>query len=98
MVLQSGTEERERIAAAYREAQELVATIPEDNGDARPRIEACFARSDIYRAMDDLACVGWILTALQERLKERNLPGSRKLLEIITESLKLLRPLNPTIH
>lgn len=38
MVLQSGPEDRQRIALAYQEAQQLVATIPTDNGDARPRI------------------------------------------------------------
>lgn len=46
MVLQSGPEDRQRIALAYQEAQQLVATIPTDNGDARPRIVACFERSD----------------------------------------------------
>jgi len=98
MVLQSGPEDRKRIGIAYREAQELVVSIPKDNGDARPRIEACFARSDAYRAVDNIACVGWILTALQERLNERNLPGSRKLLKILTETVKLLLQPETTIH
>ena len=48
MVLQSGPEERQRIALAYQEAQHVVAGIRTDNGDARPRIVACFERSDAY--------------------------------------------------
>lgn len=35
MVLQSDPENRQRIALAYQEAQELVASIPKNNGDAR---------------------------------------------------------------
>ncbi|WP_348628076.1 hypothetical protein [Sinorhizobium sp. BJ1] len=74
MIVQSRPEDRQRIALAYGEAQDLVAGIPKDDGDARPRILACFARSDAYRAEDDVACVGWILTAIQERVNERDLP------------------------
>src|SRR5690606_28837999 len=44
MILQSGSEDRQRIASAYQEAQETVAGIEKDNGDARPRIIACFKR------------------------------------------------------
>ncbi|CCE98465.1 hypothetical protein SFHH103_03974 (plasmid) [Sinorhizobium fredii HH103] len=48
MILQSGPDDRRRIALAYQEAQELIASIPKDNGDAYPRIVACFKRSDTY--------------------------------------------------
>ena len=95
MVLQSGPENRQRIALAYQEAQELVAGIPRNNGDARPRIVACFERSDAYRAADDVACVGWILTAIQERVNERNLPARRKLRKVINNTVRLLPPQNP---
>lgn len=98
MVLQSGPEDRQHIARAYQEAQELVAGIPKDNGDARPRILACFKRSDTYRAADDIACVGWILTALQERVNERNLPEWRKLRKIINDTVKVLSLSEPTLH
>jgi len=81
---------RQRIAAAYREAQQFVAMLPADNGDARPRIVACFERSDAYRATDDIACVGWILTAIQERVNERNLPDWRKLRRVVNNTVKLL--------
>ena len=70
MVTQSTEETRERMALAHKEAQDLVAGIPKENGSARPRIETCFRRSDAYRAVDDVACVGWVLTAIQERVNE----------------------------
>ncbi|WP_292214724.1 hypothetical protein [Mesorhizobium sp.] len=40
MILQSGREDRQRIALAYQEAQTLVASIAKDSDDARPRIAA----------------------------------------------------------
>jgi len=96
MIAQSGPDDRQRIALAHKDAQELVAGIPLDN--ARPRIEACFKRSAAYRAEDDIACVGWILTALQERVNEKNLPGWPKLRKIIKEARKLLPLAEPTVH
>lgn len=98
MVLQSGPEDRQRIAAAYQEAQELVAGIPKDNGDARPRIVACFERSDAYREAENIACVGWMLTAIQERVNERNLPDWRKLRKVVNSTVKLLPFSKPTLH
>ena len=98
MVLQSGTEDRQGIASAYQEAQETVAGIEKDNGDARPRIIACFKRSDAYREADDIACVDWILTALQERVNERNLRDWRKLRKVVNNAVKLLPLTGPTLH
>lgn len=73
MVLQSGQEDRERIAA-------------------------CFERSDTYRAADDIACVGWILTAMQERVNERDLPNWRQFRKIIKTAVDLLPLPTPTMH
>lgn len=98
MIGQSGPDDRKRIASAYREARELVAGIPKDNGDARPRITACFARSDAYRAANDIACVGWILTAIQERVNERDLPDWRKLRKVVNVSVKMLPMTKLTLH
>ena len=98
MVLQSDPEDRQRIASAYQEAQQLVATIPTDNGDARPRIVACFERSDAYRAADNIACVGWILMAIQERVNERNLLDWRKLRKVVNNTVKLLPLSKSTLH
>ena len=98
MVLQSDPEDRHLIALAYWEAKTLVASIPKDNGDARPRIVTCFARSDAYRAVEDIACVGWILTAIQERVNERDLPDWRKLRKVVDQTVKLLPQHDPTVH
>ncbi|MDW9782618.1 hypothetical protein [Sinorhizobium meliloti] len=98
-IAQCGPDDRKHIALAYWQAQELVASIPkDDDGDARPRILACFERSDACRAANDIACVGWILTAIQERVNERNLPDWRKLRKVINKTLKMLPLSEPTVH
>ncbi|WP_246749939.1 hypothetical protein [Mesorhizobium caraganae] len=98
MILQSGPEDRQRIALAYQEAQTLVASIPKDSGDARPRIAACIKRSDTYRAVDDIACVGWMLTAIEERVDERNLSTWRQLRKVINKILTQLPLSKPAVH
>jgi len=98
-IAQCGPDHRKHIALAYWQAQESVANIPkDDDGDARPRILACFERSDACRAANDMACVGWILTAIQERVNERNLPDWRKLRKVINKTLKMLPLSEPTVH
>lgn len=98
LILQSDADSRHRIALAYQEAQQLVATIPPDNGDIYPRVVACFKRFDAYKAAEDIACAGWMLTAVQERVKERNLAGWRTLQIVIDKALKLLSLPDPTVH
>ncbi|UXT00633.1 hypothetical protein FY143_27870 (plasmid) [Agrobacterium tumefaciens] len=98
LITHSGPEDRQRIALAYSQAQELVATIPKDNGDARPRIVTCFERSDAYKAADDVACAGWLLVAMQERVNERELPHWRKLRNVIHRAVKLLPLSKPIVH
>ncbi len=39
VIIESDVEKRQRITLAYQETELLVATIPLDDGDARPRIE-----------------------------------------------------------
>lgn len=98
LITHSGPEDLQRIALAYSQAQELVASIPKDNGDARPRIVACFERADAYQAADDVAFAGWLLTAMQERVNERDLPDWRKLRKIISNTVKRLPLTKPTVH
>lgn len=47
-------------------------------------------RFDGNRTADDIACVGWILTAIQERVNERDLPHWAKLCKIVNASMKML--------
>jgi hypothetical protein len=98
MVLQGSPEDRQRVASAYQEAQELIAGIPKDNGDVRPRIVACFKRSDAYRTANDISCVGWILAAVQERVNERDVPDWRKLRKVVDSTVKILPLSGPTMH
>lgn len=94
VILDSDAEKRQRIASAYQEAGLLVATIPLDKDGARPRVEACIIRFNRYKAAGDVACAGWILRAVEERVDERNLPGWRQLHKGIDQASKLL-PLRP---
>lgn len=98
MIAQSSPDDRKRIALAYQEAQRVVDTIPKDNGSARPRIVLCFARSDAYRAVEDIACVGWVLTAMQERVKEQDLPEWRSFRKVINKAVKMLFASGSTVH
>ncbi len=89
--------ERQRIADAYAEAQALAAGI-EIDGDARPRIVACFERCNVFRAANDAAAAGWMLTALQERLAEKDLVGWEALQIIADQCAALLQPPAPRLH
>ncbi|OJH51659.1 hypothetical protein ATN81_27815 [Agrobacterium pusense] len=98
MIEQSDPDRLQHIANAYNEAQDLIATIPKDNGNPRPCITACFARSDAYRAEGDSACVGWVLSALQERMNERNFPDWRKFRKVVKMAVKMLSASKPTVN
>uniref|UniRef100_A0A7C1PB42 Uncharacterized protein n=1 Tax=Agrobacterium albertimagni TaxID=147266 RepID=A0A7C1PB42_9HYPH len=98
MITQAGPDELKRMANAYREAQELVSQLPIAEEGARPRIIACFHRSNEYRAADDIACVGWILTAIQERVNEGDLRDWRKLRTVVKQMVKLLREPAHSVH
>lgn len=90
VIVNNGGEKRVRIANAYAEAQELVASIKISNGDARPRIVACFEPFDAYKAADDVAAAGWMLTALQQRIGERNLQDWEKLAVVADKAVEML--------
>ncbi|TJW00025.1 MAG: hypothetical protein E5W97_30025 [Mesorhizobium sp.] len=98
MILQSGPDDLRRIASAFGQAQDLVASIPKESGDARPRIVACFERSDRFRAENDVACVGWILTAIQQRVNERDLADWRKLRKVLDKAISLLPLSKTSVH
>lgn len=98
MIVQSGPDDRRRIALAYSEAQQLVGTIPKEDGSARPPILACFERSDAYKSVEDVACVGWILTAIQERVNEQDLPDWRKFRKVVKASVGMLSIQSKTVH
>lgn len=99
IVAQCGSEDRVRIAAAYREARALAAGIPKDEaGDARPRILACLRQFETRKATADVTCTGWMLAAIQERVNERDLAGWRKLRKAVGRIVTLLLPAVPVLH
>lgn len=99
VILEGNKDARLRIARAYLEAQQLVAEIPLDNGDARPRIVACLEKFNAYKAAEDVACAGWMLAAIRERVNELNLlPGWMKLRKVIDQTIRLLPSIEPTLH
>jgi hypothetical protein len=98
LVLQSGPKDRHRIALAYQEAQEMVDRMPLDNENARSRIIACFEKFDICQVENDIACVGWMLMSIQQRVSEQNLYDWRELNDVIQKVVKLLPRPEPTVH
>lgn len=93
VIASSNVQDKQRIATAYRDARALVAAIGlDDEGSARPRIVACFERFNAYKAADDVAAAGWMLTAIQERVAERNLPGWQQLRTIVKGAARELPP------
>lgn len=81
---------RRRIAEAYMEAQELMASIELERGSAHSRITACFERLDTYKASNDVAALGWMFTAIQQRIYEEELPGWEALAHMIENTEYLL--------
>ena len=73
VIVSSSADERRRIAAAYHKARLLAAGIELDNGDARPRIEACLRRFNACRTVGAIEAAGWMLIALEERIAEGDL-------------------------
>ncbi|OKP64426.1 hypothetical protein BTE77_34810 [Ensifer adhaerens] len=98
IITMSGPEDRERIAAAYRQARELVKNLRKKRGERGPCIVACFAQTEAYRTAEDIVCVGRILTSIQERINEGSFCDWRKLRKVVTQYVKLLPVTDPTVH
>lgn len=98
VIVNSSDDVRRRIAAAYYEARQLAAGIDLDNGDARPRIVACLERFRLLQTAGNIEAAGWMLTALQERIAERNLQDWRKLRNVAKKAADLLPPPPRSLH
>ena len=92
IIAKASAVEKHRISEAHTEAQALAASIPPAHGSARPRIAACLERFQTFQAAGDVAAAGWMLTALQERLAEKNLTGWEALKIVADKGAELLRP------
>ena len=72
--------------------------MPKTVEGARAGMGASVHLSGRYRAVEDIACVGWILTAIEERVNEGDLPDWRKLRKVVKNAVKLLSDPAPTLH
>lgn len=89
----SAPDDKQRIANAYQDAHTLAASIGlDDERSARTRIVACLERFQAYKDAGDVAAVGWMLMALQERIGERDLVGWRILRKIAKDAARALPP------
>ena len=98
VITDSPEADRQRIADAYAEAQALAASIEMENGSARPRIVACFARFNACKAAEDVTAAAWMLVAVQERITEHDLPGWATLKIVADKAAALLRPPRAQMH
>lgn len=98
VIVRSDDQERRRIAVAYHEARILAAGIELDKGDARPRIEACLGRFNACRAVGAIEAAGWMLSALEERISERDLRHWKKLRMVAKQAADLLPSAPQSLH
>jgi hypothetical protein len=90
------SEDRMSIAEAYYDARQLAGSIKLENGSARSRIVACLERFDASKAAGDVAAAGWMLTALQLRIEERELRDWRKMRAMARRAARMLP--EPALH
>ncbi len=98
VIVNNPPEQRLVIANAFWEAQELVASIESPDGDARPRILACFDQFNKLKAANDLGAAGWMLTAIQQRLTEQDIAGWEKLAAVADKAVELLSTPERRVH
>jgi len=92
IIADSNAESRRRISEAYENAQRLVATIPFAEGSPRPRIVACLEIFNAHKEAGRVEAAGWMLTAIQQRVGEKNLPEWEKLQIVVDKARHLLVP------
>jgi hypothetical protein len=99
VITESDEAGRQRVANAYRDARSLMASMGPKGTPALPRIVACFERFNAYLAADDVPAAAWMLTAIQERLAERDLRDWEKLEAIAGRTAKVLPvPQKTSLH
>ena len=87
MIIESGAQDKQRIASAYRDPRSLATSIDFGNDSVRPRIVACLVRFNTYKNSGNVAAAGWMLAAIKEHVRERYLYGWRKLQDIVDAAI-----------
>lgn len=98
VIVNSDGDDRQRLIAAYEEAQAFATGIALADGSARPRIIACLQRFKAYKAAEDIAAAAWMLTAIEERIAEHNLVGWPTLKIVSDKAASFLRPPRKQMH
>lgn len=98
VILESEDTAKQRIANAYSEARAFAASIPFEDGSALRRVVACSKQLRSPRHVEDVEAAGWMLSAVQERLSERDLPDWESLKILADRAARLLPPPRRNVH
>ncbi|MEY9828920.1 hypothetical protein ABIA25_000735 [Sinorhizobium fredii] len=98
VIVDSKSMGRQRISEAHLTAQTLAASIPLEAGSARPRIVACLEKFQAHKEAEEIEAAGWMLTAIQERIAEKDLPGWEKMQVIADKAAQLLPEPRRSVH
>ena len=74
-ITRSRGDTRRLIVESYADAQACVLALTAERRPPAARVKACFARYKVFKDADDVAAIGWLLTAAQERIAQKNLPA-----------------------
>jgi hypothetical protein len=97
VITESDQRAKQQIADAYTQARSLAASIPWDNGSARPRVVACLERFNQCKEVESVEAAAWMLRAIQERLAEKDLPDWKSLKNVAEKAVSLL-PRRSLLH
>lgn len=98
VIVGSNARDRLCISEAHFSAHTLAASIPLDAGSARPRIVACLERFQAHKEAEEIEAAGWMLTAIQERIAEKDLPEWEKMQVIADKAAQLLPEPRRSVH
>lgn len=98
VITESTDAARQQIADAYNTAREFAAAIPWEDGSARPRIEACILRFRDCQAAEQVEAAAWMLTAIQERIAEKDLPDWEALKLVADRAAGMLPQPRRSLH
>lgn len=97
-ITKSQGDTRRLIVESYADAQAYVLALTAERCKPAARVKACFARYKTFKEADDVAAMGWLLVAAQERIAEKNLPAWPMLDTIAARAARKLATSQPTLN
>jgi len=73
-ITKSQGDTRRLIVESYTDAQAYALGLVVERKKPLARVKACFERYKLYKDSDDVAAIGWLLVAAQERIAQKDLP------------------------